>query len=1114
MSSTIPNYSNGGGSVSTAAHGSDDVNNSFEMTPAASAAASSSGSSAAVTTSTSLLASGTDPAAAAAATSNSFVKSEAKQGASAGEVTNASSQGGVNKSSTTTAVVKAEMADPSSVASNSTTAATATTGGYNNRQYSSSYNHHQQKTHYSQWPLPPHTYAAGRQQSTDDSSGTTSATAEERVDSASSSLTAVMSNVTSSNKDAAAAATTTTEGGGAVSKSSSKNNNDNEELLVKKQQQPQVVYSSNSSSGASAPPPSSAAAAAAAAGGAPSGGPWGNTAPHPHQNPHPLHPSHPHHPHHAQYQAHYQQWYRHYAHHHHHHQHQHQQRHQQQGSQQQQQHVPPHAHYQHWHRQQQQQPQPPHSHYPTTSTQMKSSSSTSNNNKSDNSQQPPQSHHHHHANAKQSFHHHHHHHSTTIYPTRSNDSSTNGTKRNVRELSTVDSREDANTVRMEMENNDEEQDSPSSCAMSLGDFSMTSLGSSSPKGKRRKGTSKGKNESFNSDDTHNSLEFSDKEIMNNLSMNSSYSSDMAAMLYGASPTNHRTSLDGQDNVDLNDLGKTPKKNNTSSKKPRPWSSSAVKTGGGTTMMMMDDAVFRLDSMTPRFRSASDTDDGSSPALLDLIGGAETPTTGLLMSSIENAMMDDISLNRNLRGHAFTPLPHIMGGGGGNTALGSGGDASGLSITPQLSWSTNNGSPLDITPRCFGLLDSTKSTNKNPLGSPKSFWKENTDAASSDEKKGKNGGSGEKPSILSLLSPTMREMEISQDASMDGSRSTTPLPLNYGKRDQQKDEKKEQEQVNKHAEFNQNTPVHKHHPGHGHNMMRGQQQQQPPLHHQMQSSPWAQLGGYMPSPMPGAFPSMSPGFGLYPPMEPNPNDRVRNLRGRGPPVHAIPPSHRLPPPTYHHFSPLTNVMKRPSRPMYHPPHGNILPQVDVSSSSKSNCVPMKPPIPSKFQGDMNKYKDVAVPDFNNLVNFPCHMNQKSAPAPDGTRSCVMCGHSCPCTAGGKQKGKNPSSHPLAGNNQNKGGHPGMNNNFAIIPSQNKGLCTLCDVNVWIVVHSGLEIKWCKGCKNFRPWAAFGEKGLATKCVRCRERQREKYALEKEKKERAKVKPAKSSGRVLA
>merc|ERR1712161_116056 len=75
-------------------------------------------------------------------------------------------------------------------------------------------------------------------------------------------------------------------------------------------------------------------------------------------------------------------------------------------------------------------------------------------------------------------------------------------------------------------------------------------------------------------------------------------------------------------------------------------------------------------------------------------------------------------------------------------------------------------------------------------------------------------------------------------------------------------------------------------------------------------------------------------------------------------------------------------------------------------------------------------------------------------------------------------------------------------YANIPTQNKGLCTVCDVNVWIVTASGLEIKWCKGCKNFRPWAAFGDKGLATKCGRCRERQREKYALQKEEKEKTK------------
>ena len=155
-------------------------------------------------------------------------------------------------------------------------------------------------------------------------------------------------------------------------------------------------------------------------------------------------------------------------------------------------------------------------------------------------------------------------------------------------------------------------------------------------------------------------------------MNSSYSSDMAAMIYGTSPTTHNnnnntTHVVGSGNnshVEF-DLGKTPKKNNTSSKKTRAseWTSSEERTISTHNEIMDEATVFRLDSsMTPRFKSSSDTtDDGSSPALLDLIGGAETPTTGLLMTNIENAMMDDISLNRNfLRGHAFTPLPHMLG----------------------------------------------------------------------------------------------------------------------------------------------------------------------------------------------------------------------------------------------------------------------------------------------------------------------------------------------------------------------------------------------------------------------------------------------------------------------
>jgi hypothetical protein len=141
-----------------------------------------------------------------------------------------------------------------------------------------------------------------------------------------------------------------------------------------------------------------------------------------------------------------------------------------------------------------------------------------------------------------------------------------------------------------------------------------------------------------------------------------------------------------------------------------------------------------------------------------------------------------------------------------------------------------------------------------------------------------------------------------------------------------------------------------------------------------------------------------------------------------------------------------------------------------------------------------------------------MSQKqSVNLPDGMRCCVMCGQACPCSDGNKSK-KNKKSGE-GGTRSAEDLMREKSNGYAIIPTQNKGLCTLCDVNVWVVCQSGLEIKWCKGCKNFRPWAAFGDKGLATKCLRCRERQREKYALQKEEKEKTKSKDkeiAKSMG----
>jgi hypothetical protein len=240
--------------------------------------------------------------------------------------------------------------------------------------------------------------------------------------------------------------------------------------------------------------------------------------------------------------------------------------------------------------------------------------------------------------------------------------------------------------------------------------------------------------------------------------------------------------------------------------------------------------------------------------------------------------------------------------------------------------------------------------------------------------------------------------------------------------------------------------------------------------------------------------------------------VRNLRGRMP-MHMPPMPLHIPPTMSSHL-PMTSPMGLgPKSSLWSPhhhggmpmqlssPHHHLGSPLSNMAQSKRKCVPLKPPVPGKFQGDIEKVRSASVPEFTSLVNFPAHMSQKqSINLPEGIRCCVMCGQACPCTMTTKSKkckGGSESSHnPNEMSDKNNAG-------YAIIPTQNKGLCTLCDVNVWIVVNSGLEIKWCKGCKNFRPWAAFGDKGLATKCLRCRERQREKYALQKEEKEKQRV-----------
>jgi len=196
---------------------------------------------------------------------------------------------------------------------------------------------------------------------------------------------------------------------------------------------------------------------------------------------------------------------------------------------------------------------------------------------------------------------------------------------------------------------------------------------------------------------------------------------------------------------------------------------------------------------------------------------------------------------------------------------------------------------------------------------------------------------------------------------------------------------------------------------------------------------------------------------------------------------------------------------------------------ISIVSKGMCIPLKPPIPLKFQGEIEKMMTVNIPEFSNLVNFPS--DKHSMTLPERMRKCVMCGQICPCSVSnknmkniGKKITTSENSRVLTKLGSRKNNHVNAttstrNMSRAIIPRQNKGLCTNCDTNVWVVTESDLEIKWCKGCKNFRPWAAFGDKGFATKCVRCRERQREKYASQKEEREKSKEFELKNNGRLL-
>ncbi|KAL3815537.1 hypothetical protein ACHAXA_004182 [Cyclostephanos tholiformis] len=126
-------------------------------------------------------------------------------------------------------------------------------------------------------------------------------------------------------------------------------------------------------------------------------------------------------------------------------------------------------------------------------------------------------------------------------------------------------------------------------------------------------------------------------------------------------------------------------------------------------------------------------------------------------------------------------------------------------------------------------------------------------------------------------------------------------------------------------------------------------------------------------------------------------------------------------------------------------------IKTSKAAPVPCMKMTPPLPPRC--DVDNAPDVELPAFCQLVNFPTARYYGN---------CVMCDES-----------------------------------EYSIPKQNKGVCNNCDVAIWVVNPSGMNIKWCKGCKNFRKWVDFGMKGYSSKCDRCRCQQATRYANQKSK-----------------
>ena len=124
-----------------------------------------------------------------------------------------------------------------------------------------------------------------------------------------------------------------------------------------------------------------------------------------------------------------------------------------------------------------------------------------------------------------------------------------------------------------------------------------------------------------------------------------------------------------------------------------------------------------------------------------------------------------------------------------------------------------------------------------------------------------------------------------------------------------------------------------------------------------ASDFGREDGFVRSPMHGGRDDFFPSGAMYGHPGSAGHDRVRSLRGRPPHGghHMAPMPLHIPPPMSSHL-PLTSPMGVGKAGMWSPHHGSMPPMgspMHMSpmnmSQSKRKCVPLKPPIPSKFQG---------------------------------------------------------------------------------------------------------------------------------------------------------------------